>query len=244
MRGLLVLALLAPLVLAGCTGSNPPPAAANPCANPPATPTVAAPTAPSVHGNVSVTLNTSMGDIRLTLYGDRAPMTVSSWVNLAKAGYFDCQRFHRVIGPAKQPPNGFMDQAGDPNSKDPAKQAQWGTGGPGYTIPDEFACKDGNVSSKWTGAGRDPCSEHGGLQFRFDHAGVMAMANTGQAHSGGSQFFLTQTATSFLDGGYPIFGNTADDASTKVVVDIGNVKTDGQDHPTPDVLIIKATVGS
>lgn len=246
-RPVLAAGVLLALLLAGCAGSPgtapPSPAtSAAACASPPPTPSVPAPTSPSVHGQVHAVLNTSMGDIRLLLFGDQLPMTVSSWVNLAKAGYFDCVRFHRVIGPAKEPPAGFMDQTGDPTSKDASKKDAWGTGGPGYTLPDEFACSDGNTSSTWTGAGGDPCSGHDGLKYRFDKAGMVAMANTGRPQSGGSQFFITMAPASFLDGGYPLFGQTEDDASTNVVKSIGNVATDGNDRPVQDVFILHASV--
>jgi peptidylprolyl isomerase len=57
-----------------------------------------------------------------------------------------------------------------------------GNGGPGYQIPDET-----NV-------------------LQFDKAGVVAMANTGQPNSGGSQFFITFAPQVYLNGGYTIFG--------------------------------------
>jgi cyclophilin family peptidyl-prolyl cis-trans isomerase len=151
-----------------------------------------------------------------------------------------------------------MDQSGDPNSKDAAKkdnpctatdQTGWGCGGPPcsyapqypcsngqYTIPDEFACHDGSTSSTWTGAGGDPCASHGGAAYHFDHAGVMAMANQGRPHSGGSQFFLTMAATSFLNGGYPIFGDV--EGGVDVVKAIGATATDANDRPTTDVFIL------
>ena len=231
--------VLGALLLAGCS-SPPAPSAGNTTGG----------TTPSAGGAVNsasgthLLMNTSLGDIRLLLYTNITTATSGSFVNLTKQGYFDGQRFHRVIGPKGQPPDGFMDQAGDPNSKDPAKQSQWGSGGPGYSLPDEFACKDGTVSSTWTGAGRDPCKDHGGLRFLFDHAGIMAMANTGSPNSGGSQFFLTLAPASFLNGGYPVFGEV--EGGLDVVKAIGNVETVGppSDRPVKDVLINKVTVVS
>jgi peptidyl-prolyl cis-trans isomerase A (cyclophilin A) len=75
--------------------------------------------------------------------------------------------FHRVI------PN-FMIQGGDPTGT--------GTGGPGYTIDDEFNSDD---------------------NFR---PGLLAMANTGRPHSGGAQFFITESAPTYLNGKHTIFG--------------------------------------
>lgn len=75
-------------------------------------------------------LKTSMGDIKVELYGDKSPNTVNNFLTLAKKGFYDGTRFHRVI-------KDFMIQGGDPNSKD----SDWsndGTGGPDYKFDDEF----------------------------------------------------------------------------------------------------------
>ncbi len=79
----------------------------------------------------SVTLNTTMGKIKIKLYGNKAPMTVANFCTLAKKGFYDGIKFHRVI-------DGFMIQAGDPKSKDDSLKAEWGTGGPGYKFKDEL----------------------------------------------------------------------------------------------------------
>jgi cyclophilin family peptidyl-prolyl cis-trans isomerase len=75
-------------------------------------------------------LKTSQGDIEVAFYGDKSPNTVNNFIKLAKKGFYDGTKFHRVI------PD-FMIQGGDPNSKDD----DWsndGTGGPGYQFADEF----------------------------------------------------------------------------------------------------------
>src|SRR3990167_11059577 len=74
-------------------------------------------------GIVKIKIETSMGDIYADLYHREAPRTVENFVKLAEKGFYDGLMFHRVI------PN-FMIQTGDPNGD--------GTGGPGYTIKDEF----------------------------------------------------------------------------------------------------------
>lgn len=66
---------------------------------------------------------TDAGTIRFDLFADEAPITVNSFVNLARDGYFDGTTFHRVIA-------GFMAQGGDPSGS--------GSGGPGYSIVGEF----------------------------------------------------------------------------------------------------------
>ncbi|PIR44854.1 MAG: peptidylprolyl isomerase [Candidatus Vogelbacteria bacterium CG10_big_fil_rev_8_21_14_0_10_51_16] len=75
-------------------------------------------------------LETNKGDITLELYFDKAPNTVENFVRLAKEGFYDGTKFHRVI-------SGFMIQGGDPLSKSD-NSARWGTGGPGYAFADEI----------------------------------------------------------------------------------------------------------
>jgi len=79
----------------------------------------------------SVILTTSHGEIELTLFPDKAPKTVASFIKLAQSGFYNGTKFHRVI-------NGFMIQGGDPLSRDDSKIAMWGTGGPGYQFEDEI----------------------------------------------------------------------------------------------------------
>jgi cyclophilin family peptidyl-prolyl cis-trans isomerase len=68
-------------------------------------------------------IKTTMGEIEIRLFHDKAPQTVSNFVTLARQGFFKGHLFHRVIP-------GFMVQTGDPEGN--------GTGGPGYTFADEF----------------------------------------------------------------------------------------------------------
>lgn len=121
------------------------------------------------------TIKTSKGDIVVELYPDKVPLTVTNFLTLAKSGYYNGIKFHRIIAD-------FMAQVGDPLTKDESKKSLWGTGGPGYTIPDEF----------------DPSLKH-------DSEGILSMANAG-ANTGGSQFFITFEATPWLDGKHAVFG--------------------------------------
>lgn len=99
---------------------------------------------------------TSEGVIVIDLYETQSPITVNNFVKLAQDGFYDGQRFHRVI------PD-FMIQAGDPLSKDVAQQSSWGTGGPGYEIQDEYIEGLSNVRGTIAMANRGPNS--GGSQF-------------------------------------------------------------------------------
>lgn len=120
-------------------------------------------------------IQTSKGEIVVELYRDKVPLTTANFVNLAADGFYDGIVFHRVIP-------GFMAQVGDPKTKDPSLQAEWGTGGPGYVIADEF----------------DPTLTH-------DGPGVLSMANAGP-NTGGSQFFITYDAQPHLDNKHAVFG--------------------------------------
>lgn len=75
-------------------------------------------------GDLKAMIQTSKGTIRLKLFPEKAPVTVCNFVNLAKRGFYDNLKFHRVI------PD-FMIQGGCPLGT--------GTGGPGYRFEDEFS---------------------------------------------------------------------------------------------------------
>ncbi len=99
------------------------------------------------------TISTTKGDIRLNLFPDKAPLTVLSFVNLSKRGYYNGLTFHRVIAD-------FMIQGGCPFST--------GTGGPGYKFKDEFSgdlrhSKPGMLSMANAGPGTN------GSQFFITH---------------------------------------------------------------------------
>lgn len=73
--------------------------------------------------NLKAIIKTDKGDINIILKPETAPVTVVNFVNLAKKGYYDGLKFHRVI-------DSFMIQGGDPTGT--------GMGGPGYNFRDEF----------------------------------------------------------------------------------------------------------
>lgn len=124
-----------------------------------------------------VELITVKGRIVLELFENQAPNTVANFISLVEKDFYDGTTFHRVI-------SDFMTQGGDPNSK-PDVEGVPGTGGPGYTIPDEL-----------------PESE-----YRKHFAGSLSMANSGP-DTGASQFFITHRPTPHLDGRHTVFGRT------------------------------------
>jgi peptidylprolyl isomerase len=86
---------------------------------------------------MTITLHTSKGDITIEMLEQDAPQTVANFVKLAKSGFYDGTKFHRVI-------KDFMIQGGDPLTKDDAMMARWGTGGPGYQFADEIRANNHN----------------------------------------------------------------------------------------------------
>ncbi|MFF8319971.1 peptidylprolyl isomerase [Streptomyces bobili] len=156
-------------------------------------------------------LATTCGDIDIALKASAAPHTVNSFSFLAGKGYFDHTKCHRLTT------NGiFVLQCGDPTGT--------GSGGPGYTIPDENL-KDAS------------------LKANVYPAGTVAMANTGQPGSGGSQFFLV-FEDSQLPPSYTPFGTVSESgmAVLKKIAAAGENTGAGDGAPNATVVIDKATV--
>ena len=163
---------------------------------------------------------TSMGNFTAELNEKEAPITVANFAGLAggtleftdpktgqkqKKAYYDGLNFHRII-------DGFMIQGGDPLGN--------GTGGPGFTIKDEFN------------------------NLKHDKAGTLAMARTEAPDSAGSQFYITLAATPFLDGRrvapYVVFGQVTE--GLDVVLKLGKVPTAPGDRPLQPQVIKKVRI--
>jgi cyclophilin family peptidyl-prolyl cis-trans isomerase len=151
--------------------------------------------------NPHVRIETTLGTIDAELYVDKAPVTAGNFRTLVEKGFYNGLVFHRVI-------DGFMVQTGCPKGT--------GTGGPGYTIKDEFG----------------PGLKHSG-------EGILSMANAGP-NTGGSQFFITLGATPWLDGKHAIFGRVV--GGMDVVQKIGKTPTDSNDRPKTPVKMTRVTL--
>ena len=102
------------------------------------------------------TFKTNKGEFTIELFDKEVPNTVANFVKLAKTGFYDGVKFHRVIA-------GFMVQGGDPLTKDDAEKPYWGTGGPGYTFEDEIGPENRNLSGTISMANAGP--DTNGSQF-------------------------------------------------------------------------------
>ena len=151
--------------------------------------------------NKIVEFNTSKGNFRIELFNDKAPITTDNFIKLINEGFYDGLIFHRII-------TGFIIQGGCPQGT--------GTGGPGYTIKDEF----------------HPDLKH-------NSPGILSMANAGP-NTGGSQFFITLAPTPWLDGHHAVFGKVKE--GMDVVDAISKVKTGRNDKPLENVVINKVTI--
>ena len=105
---------------------------------------------------MQATLHTNKGDITIEFLGADAPNTVANFTKLAKEGFYNGTKFHRVIA-------GFMVQGGDPLTKDDSQAASWGTGGPGYQFADEIHAQNRNMAGTIAMANAGPNTN--GSQF-------------------------------------------------------------------------------
>src|SRR3989338_2126969 len=169
---------------------------------------VPSPATPTPVAAIHTTIETKSGSIELELYPAAAPKTVDNFIKLAKSGFYNGTKFHRVVPK-------FVIQGGDPLSKtDPLRQGsseasdpRVGSGGPGYTFPDEI-----NPRSLGLGEEAIQALEAQGYQYDFSlsslpvDVGALAMANSGP-NTNGSQFFIvTESPQTHLNGKHTVFG--------------------------------------
>jgi len=142
---------------------------------------------PSVStSNEVAVIKTSEGEMVIEFWTDAAPKTVENFKKLARSGFYDGTTFHRIV-------KGFMIQGGDPLTKDPSKESEYGTGNAGYKIKAEF-------------------NDHS------HERGVISMARSSDPDSAGSQFFICLAPVPRLDRQYTTFGKLikGDDVLEKI----------------------------
>ena len=171
--------------------------------------TISFPSAPPVAdaAPTTLTLNTNCGEIVITLEAEAAPQTVASEAFLAAEGFYDATTCHRLTTSGI-----FVLQCGDPKGD--------GTGGPGYSVPDENLPPEGEANYP---------------------AGTVAMANAGPGTSG-SQFFLVYEDTT-LPSGYTIWGTVTSGLELIQEIAAAGVEAGATDgRPAQPVFIESATV--
>jgi len=141
-----------------------------------------------LNGQETAVIKTNKGTIKVKFFEQDAPIAVANFIELSLKGFYDGIKFHRYVP-------GFVIQGGDPQTKsatsadvanaDASQSGQFGTGGPGYTIKDEYA--------------NNP-------NLHVD--GSLAMARTQAPNSSGSQFYFALGTLQQLDHQYTVFGQT------------------------------------
>ena len=155
-------------------------------------------------GDEVAVITTSKGTVRVQLAGNDAPIHVGNFVELAQKGFYDGLKFHRYVP-------GFVIQGGCPNTRDLTPEevvekagnpfAGLGTGGPGYSIKEEFTT--------------NPHNEH--------KDGALAMARSQNPDSAGSQFYFCLGPQPMLDSGYTVFGQTIEGKDVIAQLRVGDV---------------------
>jgi peptidyl-prolyl cis-trans isomerase B (cyclophilin B) len=136
---------------------------------------------------------TNKGKISLNLFDNEAPMTVASFLFLAKQDFYKNIIFHRVIAD-------FMIQGGDPLGN--------GIGGPEHKGIKSFPYQGKQV--------KYPFPDEFKSGKKFDKSGLLAMANAGP-NINGSQFFITHVPTPWLNNKHTIFGEIFSTADQSIV---------------------------
>ena len=145
------------------------------------------------------------GTVVVAMNAKQTPATVNSFAFLAEHHWFDNTPCHRLTTSGI-----FVLQCGDPTGT--------GTGGPGYTIPDE------------------------NLKGATYPAGTVAMANTGAPHTGGSQFFIVYANTQ-LPPKYTPFGRITKGLDIiRAIAKAGEQTGTGDGPPVKPVVISSLTV--
>lgn len=166
--------------------------------------------------NPVAVFETNQGVIEVELFEDTMPITAGNFAKLVGEGFYNGTKFHRII-------DGFMIQGGDPITKTD-EVLRYGTGGPGYSIPDE----------------------HVPGRYLTNVRGTISMANSGP-ESGGSQFFINLVDNQNLDfdkpplsSKHPVFGRVLE--GMDVVDAIAKVETSVTDLPLEPVVIETVTI--
>nr|WMV69930.1 peptidyl-prolyl cis-trans isomerase-like 3 [Euglena gracilis]BDX17146.1 RING-type E3 ubiquitin-protein ligase PPIL3A [Euglena gracilis] len=154
---------------------------------------------------MSLTLHTTLGDLKLELHCSLVPKTAENFLALCASGYYDGTKFHRSV-------KNFIVQGGDPTGTGKGGTSIWGT-----HFADEFVPG----------------------QLKHSGRGVVSMANSGP-DTNGSQFFITYSKQSHLNGTNTVFGKLIHGWETLEKMERAPV--DANDCPVHDIVITKVTI--
>ena len=182
-------------------------------------------------------LSTSLGDMVIKLY-DETPAHRDNFMKLVEESFYDSLLFHRVM-------DGFMIQGGDPQSRNAAKGARLGVGGPGYTVPaelnDNLVHTKGALAAARIVGSSNPEMSSSGSQFYIVH-GTPVNENSlkRMESSSGIKYsdkqkeeYVSLGGTPQLDRNYTVFGRVIE--GLDVIDKITKVQKDGANRPLTDV---------
>ena len=180
-------------------------------------------------GDIVATMHTTLGDIKIKLFGEKAPKTVENFVTHAKNGYYNGIIFHRVI-------KDFMIQGGDPLGTGIGGESIWGG-----TFEDEFDMELHNLRGALSMANAGPGTN--GSQFFIVQASEVPSNMLSQMKALEDKGFPKEIAeayaevggTPWLDFRHSVFGQVVE--GMDVVDAIANVKVGANDKPAEDVVI-------
>jgi cyclophilin family peptidyl-prolyl cis-trans isomerase len=145
-----------------------------------------------------IVVETTRGAFAFETYPDDAPKTVAHIVQLVRKGFYDGQRFHRALP-------GFVIQWGDPRSRDPEAQADWGRG---------------DQASSGTPIGAPEISRK-----HLQTKGAVGVAHYGDPAKGDSQIYVTLADRPDLNGRYAVFGHVVAGADVPERIQRGDLIT-------------------
>ncbi len=180
-------------------------------------------------GDIVATMHTTLGDIKIKLFGEKAPKTVENFVTHAKNGYYNGIIFHRVI-------KDFMIQGGDPLGTGIGGESIWGG-----TFEDEFDMELHNLRGALSMANAGPGTN--GSQFFIVQASEVPANMLSQMKALEDKGFPKEIAeayaevggTPWLDFRHSVFGQVVE--GMDVVDTIANVKVGANDKPVDAVVI-------
>jgi len=162
---------------------------------------------PCLKGTAVVALETTRGQVLISLDGGAAPLTAGNFVDLVRRGTYNNTVFHRVV----RDPMPFVVQGGDPSTADPrTPTSQYGTGnfidpsgGEARLIPLELRPR----SEKRPRYGQPLTNADVSRDLVLTHQrGAVAMARSEDPNSASAQFYVALQALPELDGRYAVFG--------------------------------------